>query len=121
ASGLLAPRAGRSDRSRRRGISRGGNRRQRGGRSGFRLASEEPLLEAADAGLEALVFLVEELFALDGPPVHGLPVSGLAPGLEFLSQAWADRTGTLGNGGSGTDGTGRRRGRRRRGPELVQF
>ena len=73
------------------------------------------------AGLEALILLVEEFFPLDGPPMHGLPVGGLAPGLEFLLQARADRTGALGKGRGGADGTGRRRGQRRRGPESVQF
>ena len=44
------------------------------------LASEELLFEGPDAGVKVLVLDVEELLALDGPLVHGLPVGGLAPG-----------------------------------------
>src|SRR5512135_2059977 len=71
-----------------------------GPRLGF--APEELLFEGADAGVELLVLLVEELLALDGPLMHGLPVSSLAPGLELLGQPWADRARPLGNGGSQT-------------------
>ena len=48
-------------------------------------------------------------------------LGGLPPGLELVLQSWASRTGALGMGRSGAAGTGRRRGRRRRGPESVQF
>ena len=39
--------------------------------------------------------------ALNGSVMHGLPVGGLSPGLELLSQPWADRARSLGDGGSG--------------------
>ena len=69
-----------------------------GGR-GIGLATEELLFEGTDAGVKLLVLLVEEFFALDGSVMHGLPVGGLSPGLELLSQAGADRARSLGNGG----------------------
>ena len=63
-------------------------------------APEELLFEEPDAGLELLVLLVEEPLSLDSAMVHGLPVGSLAPGLELLGQAWADRARSQGDGGS---------------------
>src|SRR5512135_715249 len=73
-----------------------------GGGRRIGLASEELLFEGPDAGLELLVLLVEELLALDGPLVHGLPVGGPAPGLELRFQTWAARARSQGGGGSRT-------------------
>jgi hypothetical protein len=66
-----------------------------GGR-GVGLAPEELLLAEAELGLEPSDLVFERRLAFDGPLMHGLPVGGLAPGLELLGQAWADRTGPLG-------------------------
>ena len=87
-----------------------------GGGGGVGLASEELLWEETDAGLELLVLVVEEVLALDGPLMPGLPVGGLASGLELLGQTWADRARSLGYGrgrtGRGLLGPGQERGRR---------
>jgi L-aminopeptidase/D-esterase-like protein len=80
------------------GSGRGDGAVARGG--GIGLASEELLFQGADAGVELLVLLVEEFLALDGPLMQGVPVGGLPPGLELLSQPWADRARSLGDGGS---------------------
>ena len=96
-----------------------GRRMGRGG--GFGLSAEELLLAEAKESLEPFDLGLELGLALEDAAMLGLPVGGLPPGLELLLQAWADRTGALGDGGCGADGTGRRLGRRRRGSELVQL
>ena len=57
----------------------------------------------------------------EGAAMLGLPVGGLSPGLELLVQAWADRTGALGDGRCGAEGIGRRLVADGRGSELVQL
>jgi hypothetical protein len=78
-----------------------------GRRSGLGLAAEELLLAEAKQGLKAVDLGWELGLALEGAAMHGLPIGGLAPGLELLLQAWTNRTGALGNRRSGTDRTGR--------------
>src|SRR5262249_61071381 len=92
------------------GVRAGGGRG--GGGAGFGLAAEELLLAQPQLSAELFVLLLEQGFALAGAVVHGLPVAGLSPGLEFLRETWTNRTGALGDGGRGT-GRGRGRGRQR--------
>jgi len=63
---------------------------QRGSAFGF--TAEQALLEGADLGLERIDLLVEQLLALQGTLVQGLPKGGLTPGLELGGQARADGT-----------------------------
>src|SRR5947209_4763793 len=103
-------------------VGRGGERGRRPGRGGgLGLSTEELLLAEAQEGLEPLDFGLELGLAFEGAAMLGLPVGGLAPGLELLLQARADRTGALGDGRGGAGGTGRRLGRRRRGSELIRL
>ena len=119
ASDLADPLAGRADdvaAHRRRRIR--GRRSRR--RSGLGLAPKELLLAKTDHRLEPLNFGFELGLALKGSGVLGLPVGGLTKRLEILIQPWANRTGTLRQGRSGTDRSSRRRLRRRTGRASVK-
>jgi hypothetical protein len=106
---------------RRRRVGWSGERSCRpGGSGGLGLSAEELLLAEPEEGLKPLDLGLELGLAIEGAAMHSLPVGGLAPGLELLLQAWADRTGALGDGRGGADGTGQLIGRRR-GSELVQL
>ena len=45
------------------------------------------------------ILCLQQVFALQGAVVHGLPVAGLSPGLELLGQAWANGAGAVRDGG----------------------
>jgi hypothetical protein len=101
---------------------RGGERGGRWGRGGgLGLSTEELLLAEAEEGMKPLELGLELGLACEDAAMLGLPVGGLAPGLELLLQAWADRTGAVGDGRSRADRSGQRFGRRRRGSESVQL
>jgi hypothetical protein len=103
-------------------VGRGGERGGRWGRSsGLGFSTEELLLTEAEQSLKPLDLSFELGLACEGAAMLGLPVGGLAPGLEFLLQAWANRTGAMGDGRSRADRSGQRFGRRRRSSESVQF
>jgi len=57
----------------------------------------------AELGWETSDLVVEFRLTLDGPLMPGLPVGGLSPGLELLSQTGTDRARPQGDGGSGAD------------------
>ena len=82
------------------GQIRGRRRRRRGS---FRLAAEELLLPEPDQGLESGDLGLELGLTVQGATMHGLPVGGLAPRLELLLQARANRTGALRQRRGGTD------------------
>jgi hypothetical protein len=106
----------------RRGLRRGRPRGRRFGRGGgLGLSTEELLLAHAEQRLQAVDLGLELGLTREGAAMHGLPVGGLAPGLELLLQAWANRARTLRDRRSGADGTRRRLGRRRRSAKSVQF
>jgi hypothetical protein len=115
-AGLLAARSP-WGRVRGRGLRGGGS--GRGG--GLGLAAEELLLAEAELGLESVDLGLELGLAFQGSAMHGLPVGGLAPGLELLLEAGANRTRALRDGGSRAEGGRCRVGRRGRGAESVQF
>jgi hypothetical protein len=102
-------------------VGRSGERGCRCGRSGLGLSAEELLFAEAEESLKSRDLGLEFGLALEDATMLGLPVGGLPPGLEFLLQAWANRTGALRDERGGADGTGRRFGRRGRGSESVQF
>ena len=83
----------------RRGADRG---RRSGRRGGLGLSAEELLLAEPDQSLESVDLGLELGLAFEGAAMHGLPVGGLAPGLELLLQARANRTGALGQRRCGT-------------------
>jgi hypothetical protein len=92
-----------------------------GGRGGLGLAAEELLLTEPEQGLESVDLGLESGLAVEGAAMHGLPVSGLSPGLELLLEPRANRAGALGPGRCGTDGSQRRSGRGRTGARPAQF
>ena len=103
-------------------VGRGGERGGRWGRGGgLGLSTEELLLAKAKSGLKSLDLGLELGLAFEGAAMLSLPVGGLAPRLELLLQAWANRTRAVGDGRSRADRSGPRFGRRRRGSESVQF
>lgn len=103
-------------------VGRGGERgRGIGSGCGLGLSTEELLLAEAKLGLELVDLGLELGLAFEGSAMLSLPVGGLPPGFELLVQAWANRTGALGDGRCGADRTGRRLRRRRRGAESVEF
>src|SRR6516165_901970 len=85
---------------------------QGGADAGLGLAAEELLLTEAELGAELFDLLFEEGLALHGAVVHGLPVAGLAPGLELHGEARAHGTGAVGKQGRRA-GRGSRRGGQR--------
>ena len=70
---------------------------------GLGLSTEELLLAEAEQRLKAVDLGLELGLAFEGATMHGLPVGGLAPGLELLLQTRANRTGTLRQRRGGTD------------------
>ncbi|MBV8383049.1 MAG: hypothetical protein JOZ63_10595 [Planctomycetaceae bacterium] len=95
--------------------------RRDGRRGGLGLAPEELLLAESEQGLEPVDLGLELGLAIESAAVHGLPVGGLAPRLELLLEPRTDRTGALRQGRGGTDGSGRRRLRRRTNGAPAQF
>jgi hypothetical protein len=101
-------------------VGGGGERGRRLGGGGLGLSTEELLFAEAEESLEPGDLGLELGLACEGAAMLGLPVGGLAPGLELLLQAWANRTGALGDRWGGADRSGRF-GSKRRGSALVQF
>jgi hypothetical protein len=102
----------------RRAVGRRGHRGRCGGGAGLYLAAEELLFAETQLGAELFVLLPQQGFALEGALVHGLPVAGGSPGLEFLGEAWTHRTRAIGQGRSGA--TRGRRGSQQRHPRRVK-
>jgi hypothetical protein len=102
-------------------VGRGGERCGRLGGGGLGFSAEELLLAEAEEGLKPVDLGLEFGLAFEGAAMHGLPVGGLAPGLELLLQARANRTGAVGDGWSRADRSIRRLVRRWRVPESVRF
>src|SRR5262249_38483815 len=96
----LTPRVLRSGRAG-RALSRG---------RGVGLAPEELLLPQAKLGLERGDLFFEQGLTSHGAIEHRLVVCGLAPGLELLGQAWANRARSLRDGGRGAGRQGIRSG-----------
>jgi hypothetical protein len=92
-----------------------------GGRGGLGLLAEELLLAEPDQGLEAVDLGLELGLAFEGAAMHGLPVGGLAPRLELLLEARANRTRPLGQRWCGTSRTDGRSGCGRTGVGAAQF
>jgi hypothetical protein len=115
-TGLLAARSP----WRRIGVGWIGGRRG-GGRGGLGLAAEELLLTKPEQGLESIDLGLEFGLALEGAAMHGLPVGGLAPGLELLLEARANRTGALRQRRGGTDRSDERSSRGRTSARPAHF
>jgi hypothetical protein len=91
-----------------------------GGCGGLGLAAEELLFAKPEQGLESVDLGLELGLAFEGATRHGSPVGGLAPGLELLLEARANRTGALRQGRGGTDGSDRCSGCGRTGTRPAQ-
>jgi len=116
AIGLLAARS----RWRRIGLGRIRSRGS-GGCGGLGLAAEELLFAKPEQGLESVDLGLELGLAFEGATMHGSPVGGLAPGLELLLEARANRTGALRQGRGGADGSDRCSECGRTGTRPAQF